>query len=363
MGENASDPAEGEPAVEVTPGKGTGGVGAAAPRADQGILGVRPKRPATRAERRRGFLRWLLTGERPEPSPSRLGVLEPFRRGRDEEGGHLLLGRRHPLGSLQPRGAAGPTPRRRARGGPLMGKLTRAPVRFVMALANLRLGVWVTNPRHLVKGGSWQPEPRDAAEAGADSAKPPPDFLKRPRLSYLFREILGRNRVDARFLYVHRRGPLREPRARGAAPARVRHRLLLRRERRQAVRGPGRRARAQRARGGDRDRPLAVAPERRNRPGGRELRRREDLVAKRYRRARGGRPPRLRADRRHRRGAVGRPCLPPAGPVFPHHSTAGQLYTDQRFEAYRALGEHAGDTAREKRRAAEQAQAADGAYA
>ena len=33
-------------------------------------------------------------------------------------------------------------------------------------------------------------------------------------------------------------------------------------------------------------------------------------------------------------------------PVFPHHSTADQLYTDQRFEAYRALGEHAGMQAR-----------------
>ena len=28
-----------------------------------------------------------------------------------------------------------------------------------------------------------------------------------------------------------------------------------------------------------------------------------------------------------------------ADPVFPHHSTGDQLYTDQRFEAYRALGE------------------------
>jgi hypothetical protein len=32
-------------------------------------------------------------------------------------------------------------------------------------------------------------------------------------------------------------------------------------------------------------------------------------------------------------------------PVFPHHSTADQLYSDERFEAYRALGEHIGEKA------------------
>ena len=37
-------------------------------------------------------------------------------------------------------------------------------------------------------------------------------------------------------------------------------------------------------------------------------------------------------------------------PIFPHHSTADQLYTDQRFEAYRALGEHAGERARDAMR-------------
>ena len=39
-----------------------------------------------------------------------------------------------------------------------------------------------------------------------------------------------------------------------------------------------------------------------------------------------------------------------ADPVFPHHSTGDQLYTDQRFEAYRALGEYAGEQAREAMR-------------
>jgi hypothetical protein len=32
-------------------------------------------------------------------------------------------------------------------------------------------------------------------------------------------------------------------------------------------------------------------------------------------------------------------------PSFPTHPTADQLYTDQKFEAYRALGEHLGNQA------------------
>jgi hypothetical protein len=30
-------------------------------------------------------------------------------------------------------------------------------------------------------------------------------------------------------------------------------------------------------------------------------------------------------------------------PIFPHHSTADQLFTETQFEAYRSLGEHVGD--------------------
>jgi hypothetical protein len=37
-----------------------------------------------------------------------------------------------------------------------------------------------------------------------------------------------------------------------------------------------------------------------------------------------------------------------ADPKFPHHSTADQLYTDQKFEAYRALGSCAGKHAATK---------------
>jgi len=68
---------------------------------------------------------------------------------------------------------------------PSMGKMTRTPFRFFLALANLRLGVWVPNPRRLDK------------------------FISRnvvhqvlPRPQYLLREMLGRNHLDAPFLYI-----------------------------------------------------------------------------------------------------------------------------------------------------------------
>jgi hypothetical protein len=40
---------------------------------------------------------------------------------------------------------------------PSMGKMTRWPLRFLMALANVRLGVWVPNPRRLETFGARAP--------------------------------------------------------------------------------------------------------------------------------------------------------------------------------------------------------------
>lgn len=70
---------------------------------------------------------------------------------------------------------------------PSMGKLTPRPLTFLMALANIRLGVWVPNPRWV---------------AGCDDDEALPRRYARARPSYLFRELLGRNRVDAKYLYV-----------------------------------------------------------------------------------------------------------------------------------------------------------------
>lgn len=71
---------------------------------------------------------------------------------------------------------------------PSMGKMTKWPFRFLLALANLRLGVWVPNPRWV--SNVKKRERRDLALFG------------RPRPAYLLNELLGRNRVGAKYLYV-----------------------------------------------------------------------------------------------------------------------------------------------------------------
>lgn len=70
---------------------------------------------------------------------------------------------------------------------PSMGKMTRRPLTFLMALANVRLGVWVPNPRWL---GDWN----ESEELCRRSL--------RPRPSYLFRELFGLNEIGAKYLYV-----------------------------------------------------------------------------------------------------------------------------------------------------------------
>jgi hypothetical protein len=67
---------------------------------------------------------------------------------------------------------------------PSMGKMTRWPLRFLMALANVRLGVWVPNPRQLA---TFQQRKR---------------FFPNPRASYLLRELLGLNPLNGPYLYV-----------------------------------------------------------------------------------------------------------------------------------------------------------------
>ena len=68
---------------------------------------------------------------------------------------------------------------------PSMGRMTRAPYRFFMALANLRLGVWVPNPRQL------------------DVFRERSAFHQvLPRPQYFLREMVGLNNLDAPFLYV-----------------------------------------------------------------------------------------------------------------------------------------------------------------
>ena len=68
---------------------------------------------------------------------------------------------------------------------PSMGKMTRRPLTFLLALANVRLGVWVPNPRWV-----------------AGMSKSRWFWFGRARPSYLIRELIGWNRVNARYLYV-----------------------------------------------------------------------------------------------------------------------------------------------------------------
>ena len=67
---------------------------------------------------------------------------------------------------------------------PAMGKMTRAPLRFLLALANVRLGVWVPNPTRVQGGASYR------------------GLHRRPGLSYLAREMAGSSPGRSRFVYV-----------------------------------------------------------------------------------------------------------------------------------------------------------------
>ena len=67
---------------------------------------------------------------------------------------------------------------------PSMGKATRPAVRALMALANLRLGVWLPRLDLLADEGNNR------------------EFVDRPLAGYLFREIFGVHKLDAPFIYV-----------------------------------------------------------------------------------------------------------------------------------------------------------------
>jgi hypothetical protein len=73
---------------------------------------------------------------------------------------------------------------------PSMGKMTYRAGRALLALANVRLGVWMPNPRNT---------PDSAATVTATET---PTVPKRPRPIFLLREILGKNDLRAPYLYV-----------------------------------------------------------------------------------------------------------------------------------------------------------------
>jgi hypothetical protein len=107
---------------------------------------------------------------------------------------------------------------------PSMGKSTRPSVRFLLGMANVRLGVWLPNPRRMesfvrirpivradAKGfrarlratfvpAFWfTPEERAKAMASPSSKE---RLMPRPTPRYLLKELLGWNSINDKFLYV-----------------------------------------------------------------------------------------------------------------------------------------------------------------
>ena len=89
---------------------------------------------------------------------------------------------------------------------PSMGKMTRPFLRFLMAMFNLRLGVWLPNPRQAEHEGSKIAlsaadlrEGRKFDTEGGGSVAP---GFRRPGALYILREALGINGLDRSFVYV-----------------------------------------------------------------------------------------------------------------------------------------------------------------
>jgi hypothetical protein len=233
---------------------------------------------------------------------------------------------------------------------PSMGKMTRRPLTFLMALANIRLGVWVPNPQRLE---SWK-RPRALGRRALRLVTfgrldfVPTGATARPRPHNLVNEMLGRNSVGATHLYVTDGGHYENlglvellrrgctdvycfDASGGASFANLGDAIALARTELNVeitidplplvVEGDRRLARCDCVRG-----TIAFPPS----PG-------------------------------HPDGVKGtlvyaRTVMTAAAPwdvhayheadeTFPHDPTVDQLYTDQKFEAYRALGELAGTNA------------------
>jgi len=71
---------------------------------------------------------------------------------------------------------------------PSMGRMSKPTYRMLIAMLNLRLGVWLANPR-IVTGL-------------ADVDGKPPTFKPLVRPTYLLRELIGKNNLRGKFLYI-----------------------------------------------------------------------------------------------------------------------------------------------------------------
>jgi hypothetical protein len=81
---------------------------------------------------------------------------------------------------------------------PMMGRFTYPPVRFLMALTNVRLGVWVPSPLN----PHWDAPPADRSTWWRRAWRSVVDGWHEPGAWYVLREALGALRPDARFVYL-----------------------------------------------------------------------------------------------------------------------------------------------------------------
>lgn len=209
---------------------------------------------------------------------------------------------------------------------PSMGKMSQPSLRFLLALANLRLGVWVPNPRWVA-----------GARRRHGRLK-----LGPPRPLQLLLELLGRNRIDAKYLYVTDGGHyenlgLVELLRRGCTQI-----YCFDASGGQSFAELGDAVALARSELGvviDID-PLPLTPQ------GDPPTAQSNVVSGRFRYRSGESGTLVYA-----RNVVSRAAPwdvrahQREDPHFPNDSTVDQLYTDQKFESYRALGELAGDCA------------------
>ena len=87
---------------------------------------------------------------------------------------------------------------------PSMGRMTRASFRLLLALFNVRLGVWLPNPRRLqgAEDSSANPLPENGRRTMEELAGELSPRVRRPGALYLIKEALGINGVEDRFIYV-----------------------------------------------------------------------------------------------------------------------------------------------------------------
>jgi hypothetical protein len=78
---------------------------------------------------------------------------------------------------------------------PAMGRMTRAPLRVLLGLANVRLGLWLPNPRNT----KLPKAPRPDEKFGWPLVK---WQLRQPGIRSLLRELLGRTGLNSRWIYV-----------------------------------------------------------------------------------------------------------------------------------------------------------------